>query len=354
LVLAALFGESPEHQAKFYECPSTNGTIVTIFIDKITVKNFRSIVSAELLLGPYTPIVGYNNSGKTNVISALQWLLRKSVLSASDFHDESLPLEVSGHISGITQAAIDVMHAKVQPYVVDECLTIKREQTSTTAKTSDIKLSAWDCETNSWVSPTGIDKLLSIILPEPIRIGAMEDAAEDVTKARASTTIGKLLAESIASVREAHQTELVSLLSEVEQRLSFDGDNRFAELVALEDAISTKIDDLFPGIGARLHFPVPGMDDLIKSGTLKLCEGGGAAREFSSYGHGTQRSVQMALIRHLADVRQCAEPTQGTTLILIDEPELYLHPFAIGVAESRYEWLRTLRDRDITKLEVMN
>lgn len=37
----------------------------------------------------------------------------------------------------------------------------------------------------------------------------------------------------------------------------------------------------------------------------------------------------MALIRHLAEVKRGGAPTLGTTLLLIDEPELYLHPFAI-------------------------
>ena len=51
--------------------------------------------------------------------------------------------------------------------------------------------------------------------------------------------------------------------------------------------------------------------------------------DFSSYGHGTQRAIQMALVRHLAEVKRGQAGVTGTTLLLIDEPELYLHPFAI-------------------------
>lgn len=307
---------------------------MAVYVDKITISNYRSFVTTDLLLSPYTPLVGYNNSGKSNAISAIQWLLRKSVLQAADFNDPTRAVEVSGHVVGITQAEIDSMPARQQPqispYIVNGCLTVKRTQANPGARTTDITLSVFDRRTNTWVpNPTGIDNALSALLPEPIRIGAMEDAAEDATKAKTSTTIGKLLAEFIAPVRAAHQAELDCLLYEVERRLSADGDSRFAELVTIENAISDKINDLFPGIGARLHFPVPEMSDLIKSGTLKLHEGIGSARDFASYGHGTQRSVQMALIRHLAEVRRGATPALGTTLLLIDEPELYLHPFAI-------------------------
>lgn len=305
-----------------------------MYIEQITITNFRSIVSAELLLSPYTPLVGYNNSGKSNAISAIQWLLRKSVIPATDFNDSTCAVEVSGRVIGITQAELDSMPERQQlqivPYIDNGRLTIKRTQVNPGARAADVTISVFDYRTNNWIpNPTGIDNALSALLPEPIRISAMEDAAEDATKAKTSTTIGKLLSEFIVPVRAAHQAELTGLLYEVERRLSADGDSRFAELVTIEDAISDKINDLFPGIGARLHFPVPGMDDLIKSGTLRLHEGIGNARDFTSYGHGTQRSVQMALIRHLAEIRRGATQAFGTTLLLIDEPELYLHPFAI-------------------------
>lgn len=305
-----------------------------ILLESIVATNFRSITSMELLLSAYTPLIGYNNCGKTNAISAIQWLLRKTTLSKADFNDPSISVEVTGKVSGIDQEAIGAMppkqQAQIQPYIVNGQLNIKRTQPTPTSRASDITLSILSPATHAWMAnPTGIDNALSVLLPEPIRIAAMQDAAEDAAKAKASTTIGKLLAEFLEPVRLAHEAELAQFLNEVDRRLSADGDTRCAELLTIESQISARIADLFPGIGARLHFPVPTMDDLIKSGTLKLHEAAGSSRDFASYGHGTQRSVQMALIRHLAEIRRAASPVQGTTLLLIDEPELYLHPFAI-------------------------
>ena len=62
------------------------------------------------------------------------------------------------------------------------------------------------------------------------------------------------------------------------------------------------------------------------------------------FGHGTQRSVQMALIRHLAELKKSVE-VKTRTLLLIDEPELYLHPQAMeqvraslkGLSEAGYQ-----------------
>lgn len=305
-----------------------------VTIETVKVENFRSIISAEFPLSAYTPLIGYNNSGKSNLISAIQWLLRKSVLIKRDFNNPGNPIEVSGNISGITEAVLALMpeqqQQQIQPYINNESLKIKRVQPAPGGGVANVKLHVWNPATNAWVpNPTGIDNALNALLPEPIQIGAMEDAEEDATKAKTTTTIGKLLAEFIGPVRAAHEEELTGLLHELERRVSVDGDIRFAELEAIESAISQKISDLFPGIGARLHFPVPSIEDLIKSGTLKLFEGNGDIQDFSSYGHGTQRSVQMALIRHLAEVKRGGAAQQGTTLLLIDEPELYLHPFAI-------------------------
>jgi putative ATP-dependent endonuclease of the OLD family len=317
-----------------------------IYIDSITISNFRSIVQADFLLSPYTPLIGYNNSGKSNAISAIQWLLRKAVLPGADFNYVTLPVEVFGHIQGITQDEISTMPANQQQqitrYIENGRLSIKRSQGSSAARAADITLSVYDRRADAWVpNPTGIDNALSALLPDPIRIYAMEDAAEDATKAKATTTIGKLLAEFITPVRAAHYAELTGFLNEIERRISAHGDTRFAELVSIETAISEKINDLFPGIGARLHFTVPGMEELIKTGTLKLIEGAGDARDFSSFGHGTQRSVQMALIRHLAEIKRRGSPTVGTRLLLIDEPELYLHPFAIEQVREALKSLST-------------
>ena len=102
---------------------------------------------------------------------------------------------------------------------------------------------------------------------------------------------------------------------------------RFGELANIDNNVNAKVADLFPGMSIKLHFDTPTMDDLIKAGTLKVFEGQGDARDFSSYGHGAQRSIQIALIQYLAEVKRQA--SGSTTLLLIDEPELYLHPFAI-------------------------
>jgi predicted ATPase len=315
------------------DSPAHHGGIMSHKISNVVIKNYKSAINIELKLSSFTPLVGYNNAGKSNCLSAIQWLLKKSSLPEKDFFDASQPIEVIATIEGITQTLLDLMPPRqkisIEKYVQNETLKIRRVQTIPSAKTAEIRISVWDDSESDWaVNPTGLDNAINVLLPEPIRIGAMENAAEDASKAKTSTTIGKLLAEFLEPVKTAHEIELNQHLNEVGRRISSDGDLRFGELSAIDQNVNAKVNDLFPGMSVKLHFDTPTIDDLIKAGTLKVFEGAGSGRDFSSYGHGAQRSIQMALVQYLAEIKR-VNNSGSTTLLLIDEPELYLHPFAI-------------------------
>ncbi|MCH4243978.1 ATP-dependent nuclease [Acinetobacter gerneri] len=301
---------------------------------EVTIKNFKSCQATFLRLEPFTALVGYNNAGKSNCLTAIQWLIRKSSFSEKDFYDESQPIEVIATIKGISNELLDLMplnqKKSIEEQIVNGELKIRRLQEKPNAKVSEIKLSVWDSISNDWIpNPTGIDNAIMILLPEPIRIGAMENAAEDAAKSKTTTTIGKLLAEILAPLKATHEAELNQHLNEVESRISSEGSQRFGEIGLIDNGVNLKINDLFPGMSVRLHFDTPNIDDLIKAGTLKVFEGQGSGRDFQSYGHGAQRSIQIALIQYLAEIKRKSNNQLSTTLLLIDEPELYLHPFAI-------------------------
>lgn len=303
-------------------------------LSEVVIKNFRSCIDTRLLLSRYTPLIGYNNAGKSNALTAIQWLIRKSTFAEGDFFDPTAPIEVIGVIEGITPNLLDNMPANhrsaINNYITNEKLKIRRVQDNPESKASDIKISVWDKINQNWVpNPNGIDNALKSLLPEPIRIGAMENAAEDAAKAKTTTTIGKLLSEFLEPVKQAHEAELEAHLSEVKRRISSDGDMRFGELSAIDNNVNQKVNELFPGMSLKLHFDAPSFDELIKSGSVKVYEKKNQGREFSSYGHGAQRSIQMAMVQYLAEVKRGNTNQQSTTLLLVDEPELYLHPFAV-------------------------
>lgn len=302
------------------------------FLDEITINNYRSCKSFSTKLSPYTALVGYNNAGKSNVLLAIQWLLKKSALTKADFFDENQPVEVIGKISGITEDRLDKMESKqrksIEPYISNGVLKIKRTQYKIDDKANNINLSVYDENGATWVdNPNGIDNAIKILLPEPIKISAMDNAEEDATKAKNTTTIGKLLDKMLKSVAERYSEDFSKSLNEINKKISSDGSERLSDLSDLDNQINKNINDFFSGVQVKLHFETPNISDIFKSGTIKVFESDDTARNLSYYGHGAQRSIQMALIRSLAEVN--ATENFATNLLLIDEPELYLHPTAI-------------------------
>ncbi|WP_028115647.1 AAA family ATPase [Ferrimonas senticii] len=301
-------------------------------LSHITIKNFRSCKDAEFDLTEYTPMVGYNNAGKSNILQAVEWIFKDKLLSSDFYNDQDQSIEVEGLIEGVTQDVIDRLDEEhrepIRPYIVDNRIKIKRVQIANATKKADMKLYIEHPENGFRPNPRGISNAIKALFPDPIKIGAMENAAEDSSKAKTSTTIGKLLSELCDAIKSNHEELFNRHLNAISRRIGADGNKRVDTLDKIDSSINEKIENFFPGVSLKLHFNVPDFDDIFKAGTVKVYEDQHIGREFGEYGHGAQRSIQMALIQELAEVKK---NTQGesTTLLLIDEPELYLHPFAI-------------------------
>lgn len=324
---------------------------MTHILSEITIRNFKSIRNETFELSAFTPLVGYNNAGKSNMLEAIKWLLRKTALSDSSFHDTALQVEMEGVISGITQAILDQLpenqRTSVQPFLIGDSLSIKRVQPQPNVGVAQIRLLVKDPANigtaNEWrANPTGLDQAIQALFPEPIHIGAMENAEEDVSKSKNTTTIGKLLAEIIDPIQTSYSTQVQTALDGIKDLLDADGTSRAAELNAFDAAVNGKVESFFPGVNIKVHVPTPELKEVFSKGTIKVFENlNPAGRDVSALGHGAQRSIQMALVRHLADIKRDSGEQASNTILLIDEPELYLHPQAIEVLRDALKTLST-------------
>lgn len=318
-------------------------------ITEIKVQNFKSIKSEVFQLAEYTALLGYNNAGKTNILNAIKWLLRKGSLPKEAFFDANIPVIVEGKISGITNELLSTLQQahrnSISQYIANGEICIKRVQATPNDSVTNIKLhvkeipSGTDAESAWKLNPTGIDNALNALFPEPIHIGAMENAEEDVSKHSASSTIGKLIGEIIEPIETKYGEEVRTALTGLKELLDADGTNRAIELTHFDTEVNRKIDSFFPDVNIKLHIPTPELKEVFKKGTIKVYEQPDFGREVSSLGHGAQRSIQMALIRHLADLKKSNNEHSTTTLLLIDEPELYLHPQAIEIIRDSLKTL---------------
>ena len=81
-------------------------------------------------LSAFSPLVGYNNAGKSNIMEAIGWSLHHSALDKQHFCDNDQQVRVTVHVEGIDDQAVDSLSDKrqkrVQPYLDGGGLKFRR------------------------------------------------------------------------------------------------------------------------------------------------------------------------------------------------------------------------------------
>ncbi len=305
-------------------------------ISYIEIQNFRACQSVSLPLDDFTPLVGQNNVGKSTILESLRWLLKPDARSSTDFADTKQPIVVTARIEGISAAILgripDPKHrTAIEPYCPNGVLwirvrtegakTIKQEVWNPEAVEADVRPKDWR------PYPTGLPQAVSAILPEPLSIQAMKDVQKDFTSVAAGTSIKKLIEEIAEPVTKANAADIDAALKTINDLLTGEGETRSKALNDFDQEATKVLEGFFPGLTLQLELPETKIKEFFKSGSLKVGEfGKPGVMEFSQLGNGAQRAIEMALIRYLAGAAADTEANCARKLLLIDEPELYLHP----------------------------
>lgn len=308
-------------------------------ISHLDISNFRACVHVSLPLEGFTPLVGPNNSGKSTILEAIEWVLKPKSLSATDFFDLEKPVVVVACIEGISEELLAQIPERrhrtaIAPYCRSERLWIRVIAKGPGAGAKVIEKQVWNIEQcpdddlpGHWRGyPTGLPEAVSVLLPEPLVVQAMQDIGEDLGKAKVGTTIKGLLDEIMMPVLAAH-ADLNNALDTIRSILTTDGDNRSDHLQQFDNAATEALTHFFPGLALDLDLQVIGVKEFFKAGDLHVTDNStGDRRRFDQMGTGTQRAIQMSLILFLAETRSVDAGRPARRLLLIDEPELYLHP----------------------------
>ena len=106
-----------------------------MFIQKVHVKNFRSILDESLPCDFLTALVGRNGSGKSSFLSALELFYNPSAkITAEDFYSEDVTqdIEIAVTFTGLSADAKDFFSA----YIDNDVLTVVRVFSETQGKNS--------------------------------------------------------------------------------------------------------------------------------------------------------------------------------------------------------------------------
>jgi putative ATP-dependent endonuclease of OLD family len=303
----------------------------------IDIVGFRACHHLSMPLESFTPLVGQNNAGKSTILFALAWVLKPSALEPSDFSKVGEPIVITARIDGITKEILKLIpeakhQAAIEPFCNTGSMWIRVVGTGHGAKgftceVFDVDKYSGEGIPEAWRTyPTGLPQAVSALLPEALQIDAMEDIGEDLGKAKAGSTLKSLLDLIMGPIVETH-TELVTAMQTVQSILSTEGKSRSEHLKTFDEGATKALADFFPGLAIDLGLQIVEVKEFFKAGSVNVTDvQTGDRRTFDQLGTGSQRAIQMALIRHLADLKTGSTPVAARRLLLIDEPELYLHP----------------------------
>ena len=300
-------------------------------LSRITISNLRSIQRETFPLSDFTALIGYNNAGKTNILMGIRWLLAHFSLDISYFDDPNHPVEAEGIFEGITEQILnrlgDEKAAELMPYLSGTTLRVKKVQRIPGELPGNIEFWAFS-PTNGkrkgkdWVRVN--DNFITAfnrIFPESIAIWDFEG----------NNAYTKLMHEIFKPLERKFGGELSQVIEQFTELLAPGSDKRADEIQAFDKEVNAALRPLFPSVKVELDIPVPTLETFLKSATIKVVdEDDGFERDISRMGAGSQRAIQMALIRYLAEIKKHHNNHYlSRKLLLIDSPELFLHPQAV-------------------------
>ncbi|MFF6954461.1 AAA family ATPase [Streptomyces iakyrus] len=192
-----------------------------------------------------------------------------------------------------------------------------------------------DYTTGDETLPTGLDKSISPLLPEPIYIPAVKELNEEV-KTTSTATFGRLLALLFGQI-EHQLPELESSFEALRGQLNVithengqESDKRLTEVRQIESLIQSNLQESFPRANVRLEIPPPRLRSLLEEAQISINDG--ISGHFKTKGDGLRRSVAFAILRAYVDMKTSrpvtTDRTQQPCLLLFEEPEVFLHPRA--------------------------
>ena len=189
--------------------------------------------------------------------------------------------------------------------------------------------------------PTGIDKSIIPMLPDPIYIPAVKDLADDI-KTTESTPFGKILAILLRAVEtklpDAQKLfeELNSKLNRVQQTDGTLIDDRLEEVKLIESTVEKYVRDSFADVALRITIPPPELKTVFSSARIYANDGVDGLIE--TKGDGLRRAIVFSILRSYVELNTKLSPTEtveekeqekiapASYLLLFEEPELFLHP----------------------------
>lgn len=303
------------------------------------IRGYSTEVSFDL--SPATNyFVGENNSGKSSILDAINYLRNNTNTPEDTFTigiDESYVEATLSFAPDEAKETLGDEYKKLENFFSHsndrETLHIRRQSyedtvvNSKTGKSSKIttkNILIHNPESEEFENPTGIAALVQRLF-DTCFIYADEQVANHADMAK-TKTLGKLISEQLSSIEEG--TPWQQYMASHAALFESTGSGTVQEqLQTTAERVSALMSDQYGDTSITFAFTPPETQALLKSGQVFISEPQETVTEMplENKGTGMQRAFMLALLQVVAET---SDNAHSGTVYGLDEPETWLHPRA--------------------------
>jgi len=323
-------------------------------IQTLKIKNFGCIgpQGISIDIDKIVILVGANNAGKSTILRAFEVVADCLKLDQDDFHNrevgvENLP-EIELHSIATTENKPGnewCLAREDGAFLVRELWTWRSIGSDPTRVGFNVTLNRWAISTDTEKMPWGLNNVAKARRPKPHRVNTFDDPQ---IQAKAITSLLRsLLEESIKTIK-ANESDAISRYETILENLkllrSDSKQSQQTEITRLQRQANQILERIFPN--HTLSIVAPESDAAITIDLLgdefdvEMGVIGGISLPLEKQGSGTRRTALWTILKLLADkgikakagakksFHEAAGPNTSH-ILLLDEPEVSLHPKAI-------------------------
>jgi putative ATP-dependent endonuclease of the OLD family len=372
-------------------------------MSRIVVQNYRALHDIDVPLSPFVCLIGRNNAGKSSVLQTVSLFFSGSKLSRTDFFDPSQPIRIAIRFTDITDDDLNKLAQEHRQRIEDildggsltlvrlyegvgagklkYSTTLPKDERFSAAEVTALmkgkkgaglaravveKFPELDRQLDGLTTqadfkaaidklatslppeqkisadadlPTGIDKSVMPLLPEPVYIPAVKNLADD-TKLREGTPFGKVIGILLETITPElgdvakFFADLSAKLNRIENEDGTVTDARLDAVKKIEQTVERNVRESFRDVSLKINMPPPELKAILSSAEILVNDG--VEGPIETKGDGLRRAIVFAILRTYVELSQPGamsaetrvELSHGRHVLLFEEPELYLHPSA--------------------------
>lgn len=314
-------------------------------LHKLIISNFRSIGSTavEIELDDVVVLVGPNNAGKSSVLRAYEIVMlhgsKEGRLIIDDFPNgivdpNNLPqVELQTIVFDKAPGDRWIHETEAKEWLIRERWTWSSPNVEPVRQGYDVEKKDWDDQV-----PWGAPNVANARRPMPHRLDAF--ASPDTQASAIASLITNILKENLKTIKsdpELEQSDYQLVLEKIKELQTKVVEATEKEIQKIEAEISVYLDKIFPKhkvkVNAKPETDVEKTYTPFKaSPDVLMGPEGGYFSTISHQGSGARRTLLWATLKYLSE----AGDKEGSRphVLLLDEPEICLHPTAIREARS--------------------